>query len=241
MSMTAETGEVKTFKEFGLIDELMKAIEEVGYEVPSPIQLKTIPVLLEGRDIVGQAQTGTGKTAAFALPGLHKIDTSTSRVQLLVLTPTRELAIQVAEAFHTYAKHLGRIRVLPVYGGQSITQQIKHLRSGVQVIVGTPGRVMDHMRRETIDLNDLKMVVLDEADEMLRMGSQEDVEWILGHTHKTRQTALFSATMPRQVRRIADQYLNEPVNIETERKTVTVPTTSQFYLNVSEGQKVDAL
>jgi ATP-dependent RNA helicase DeaD len=239
--MTLETGDEKTFKEFGLIDELIRAIDEVGYETPSPIQLKTIPVLLEGRDIVGQAQTGTGKTAAFALPGLQKIDTSTSRVQLLVLTPTRELAIQVAEAFHTYAKHLERIRVLPVYGGQSISQQIKHLRRGVQVIVGTPGRVMDHMRRETIDLTSLKMVVLDEADEMLRMGFQEDVEWILSHTPETRQTALFSATMPRQVRRIADQYLNDPVNIETERKTMTVPTISQFYVNVSEGQKVDAL
>lgn len=239
--MTLETGDVKTFKEFGLIDELMKAIDDVGYETPSPIQLKTIPVLLEGRDIVGQAQTGTGKTAAFALPGLQKIDTSTSRVQLLVLTPTRELAIQVAEAFHTYAKHLGRVRVLPIYGGQSITQQIKHLRQGVQVIVGTPGRVMDHMRRETIDLTNLKMVVLDEADEMLRMGFEEDVEWILSHTPETRQTALFSATMPRQVRRIAEKYLNEPVNIETERKTMTVVNTKQFYVNVSEGQKVDAL
>jgi ATP-dependent RNA helicase DeaD len=239
--MTLETGDVKTFKEFGLIDELMKAIDDVGYETPSPIQLKTIPVLLEGRDIVGQAQTGTGKTAAFALPCLQKIDTSSSRIQLLVLTPTRELAIQVAEAFHTYAKHLGRVRVLPVYGGQSISQQIKHLRSGVQVIVGTPGRVMDHMRRETIDLTTLKMVVLDEADEMLRMGFQEDVEWILGHTPETRQTALFSATMPRQVRRIADKYLNDPINIETERKTMTVPTILQFYVNVSEGQKVDAL
>jgi ATP-dependent RNA helicase DeaD len=239
--MTLETDEIKTFKEFGLIDELMKAIDDVGYETPSPIQLKTIPVLLEGRDIVGQAQTGTGKTAAFALPGLQKIDTSTSRIQLLVLTPTRELAIQVAEAFHTYAKHLGRVRVLPVYGGQSITQQIKHLRQGVQVIVGTPGRVMDHMRRETIDLTTLKMVVLDEADEMLRMGFEEDVEWILSHTPETRQTALFSATMPRQVRRIAEKYLNEPVNIETERKTMTVVNTKQFYVNVSEGQKVDAL
>src|SRR5436853_2376315 len=235
--------EVRTdsFDQFGLGEQLLKAISDVGYETPSPIQLKTIPVLLEGRDVVGQAQTGTGKTAAFALPGLQKIDTSTSRIQLLVLTPTRELAIQVAEAFHTYAKHLGRVRVLPVYGGQSISQQIKHLRQGVQVIVGTPGRVMDHMRRETIDLNNLKMVVLDEADEMLRMGFQEDVEWILGHTPETRQTALFSATMPRQVRRIADKYLNDPVNIETERKTMTVPTISQFYMNVSEGQKVDAL
>ncbi len=239
--MTLETSDEKTFKEFGLIGELMKAIDDVGYETPSPIQLKTIPVLLEGRDVVGQAQTGTGKTAAFALPALQKIDTSTSRIQVLVLTPTRELAIQVAEAFHTYAKHLGRVRVLPVYGGQSITQQIRHLRSGVQVIVGTPGRVMDHMRRETIDLSNLKMVVLDEADEMLRMGFQEDVEWILSHTPETRQTALFSATMPRQVRRIAEKYLNSPVNIETERTTMTVPTISQFYLNVSEGQKVDTL
>ncbi len=239
--MSLETDDVNTFEEFGLIDELMRAIGDVGYETPSPIQLKTIPILLEGRDIVGQAQTGTGKTAAFALPGLQKIDTSNSKVQLLVLTPTRELAIQVAEAFHTYSKHLGRVRVLPVYGGQSISQQIKHLRSGVQVIVGTPGRVMDHMRRETIDLTTLKMVVLDEADEMLRMGFQEDVEWILGHTPETRQTALFSATMPRQVRRIAEKYLNDPVNIETERKTMTVPTISQFYVNVSEGQKVDAL
>src|SRR5215213_1317620 len=239
--MTLETGDVKTFKEFGLIDELMKAIDDVGYETPSPIQLKTIPVLLEGRDIVGQAQTGTGKTAAFALPGLQKIDTSTSRVQLLVLTPTRELAIQVAEAFHTYAKHLGRIRVLPVYGGQSISQQIKHLRRGVQVIVGTPGRVMDHMRRETIDLGNLKMVVLDEADEMLRMGFIDDVEWILSHTPANRQTALFSATMPREVRRIADNYLTDAVNVEIEQKTLTVPTVSQFYLNVSERQKTDAL
>lgn len=239
--MSFETDDVNTFEEFGLNDELMKAIGDVGYETPSPIQLKTIPILIEGRDIVGQAQTGTGKTAAFALPALQKIDTSTSRVQILVLTPTRELAIQVAEAFHTYAKHLGRVRVLPVYGGQSISQQIKHLRSGVQVIVGTPGRVMDHMRRETIDLTTLKMVVLDEADEMLRMGFQEDVEWILSHTPETRQTALFSATMPRQVRRIAEKYLNNPVNIEVERKTMTVVNTKQFYVNVSEGQKVDAL
>lgn len=239
--MSFESENVETFKEFGLSEELMRAIDDAGYETPSPIQSKTIPILLEGRDLVGQAQTGTGKTAAFALPALQKIDTSTSRIQILVLTPTRELAIQVAEAFHSYAKHLGRIRVLPVYGGQSISQQIKHLRGGVQVIVGTPGRIMDHMRRETIDLSRLKMVVLDEADEMLRMGFQEDVEWILSHTPDERQTALFSATMPRQVRQIAEKYLNEPVNIETERKTMTVPTISQYYINVSEGQKVDAL
>jgi ATP-dependent RNA helicase DeaD len=236
-----EVENTNTFSKFGLNEELMRAINDVGYEIPSPIQLQTIPLLLEGKDIVGQAQTGTGKTAAFALPGLQKIDTKSSKVQVLVLTPTRELAIQVAEAFHTYAKHLGRIRVLPVYGGQSISQQIKHMRSGVQVIVGTPGRVMDHMRRETLDLADLKMVVLDEADEMLRMGFIDDVEWILGHTSEQRQTALFSATMPRQIRRIAEKYLKDAANVQIEQKTLTVPAIKQFYVNVSEGQKADAL
>ena len=238
---TEETNEDFSFKQFGLSENLLKAINDVGYEAPSPIQLKTIPILLAGKDMVGQAQTGTGKTAAFALPMLEKIDYKSKQVQALVLTPTRELAIQVAEAFHTYAKHIGGIRVLPVYGGQSISQQIRHLRSGVQVIVGTPGRVMDHMRRETIDLSKLKIVALDEADEMLRMGFQEDVEWILSHTPEERQTALFSATMPRQIRRLAEKYLKEPVNIEIERKTMTVPTISQFYVNVSEGQKTDVL
>jgi len=236
-----EAENINTFGQFGLNDELMRAINDVGYETPSPIQLKTIPLLLEGKDIVGQAQTGTGKTAAFALPGLQKIDTKSSKVQVLVLTPTRELAIQVAEAFHTYAKHLGRVRVLPVYGGQSISQQIKHMRSGVQVVVGTPGRVMDHTRRETLDLADLKMVVLDEADEMLRMGFIDDVEWILGHTSEQRQTALFSATMPRQIRRIAEKYLKDAANVQIEQKTLTVPAIKQFYVNVSEGQKTDAL
>jgi len=239
--MSGETEKENPFEQFGLIAELVKAVKEVGYETPSPIQLKTIPILLAGRDIVGQAQTGTGKTAAFALPALQKIEVGNRKVQILVLTPTRELAIQVAEAFHTYAKFLGGVRVLPVYGGQSISQQIKHLRSGVQIIVGTPGRVMDHMRRETIDISNLKMVILDEGDEMLRMGFQEDVEWILSHTPETRQTALFSATMPRQIRRLAEKYLNEPVNVEIERKTLTVPNIKQFYINVTENQKTDAL
>lgn len=239
-TQTEETNEVG-FAQIGLSEELLKAISELGYEVPSPIQQKTIPLILEGKDIIGQAQTGTGKTAAFALPVLEKIDTTTSRVQALVLTPTRELAIQVAEAFHSYAKHLNRVRVLPVYGGQSITGQIRHLRSGVQIVVGTPGRVMDHIRRETIDISNLKIVVLDEADEMLNMGFQEDVEWILSHTPETRQTALFSATMPKGVRRIAENHLQNPVNVEIERKTLTVPTIKQFYLNLSEKQKADAL
>ncbi|MCY7347536.1 MAG: DEAD/DEAH box helicase [Pyrinomonadaceae bacterium] len=236
-----ETEPENPFEQFGLSAELLKAVKEVGYETPSPIQLKTIPVLLSGKDIVGQAQTGTGKTAAFALPALHKLEVDNRKVQVLVLVPTRELAIQVAEAFHTYAKFVGNVRVLPVYGGQAISQQIKHLRSGVQIIVGTPGRVMDHMRRETIDISKLKMVILDEADEMLRMGFQEDVEWILAHTPETRQTALFSATIPRQIRRLAEKYLNEPVNIEIERKTLTVPNIKQFYINVTENQKTDAL
>lgn len=239
--MNIETEEANTFEQFELNESLLKTIKDLGYETPSPIQVKTIPLMLEGKDIVGQAQTGTGKTAAFALPSLHKIDTKSSKIQVLVLVPTRELAIQVAEAFHSYAKRIGRIKVLPIYGGTAIFQQVKHLREGVQVIVGTPGRVMDHMRRETLDLSNLKIVVLDEADEMLRMGFSEDVEFILGHTPKERQTALFSATMPRQVRRIADKYLTEAINIEIERKTLEVPLITQFYVNVSEGQKADTL
>lgn len=239
-TQTAENNEI-SFAEFNLKSEILKAVNELGYEAPSPIQQKTIPLLLEGKDIIGQAQTGTGKTAAFALPVLHGINVKNPEVQALVLTPTRELAIQVAEAIHSYAKHLGRVRVLPIYGGQSISQQIRHLRSGVQIIVGTPGRVMDHIRRETLDISNLKMVVLDEADEMLRMGFIDDVEWILSHTPKERQTALFSATMPREVRRIADSYLTDAVNVQIEVKTLTVPTIKQFYLNVSERQKTDAL
>ncbi len=237
---TEETIEM-TFAQFALSSELMKAVNDLGYETPSPIQIKTIPLLLDGKDIIGQAQTGTGKTAAFALPSLQIIDVKSTAVQILVLTPTRELAIQVAEAFHSYAKYLGRVRVLPIYGGQAIGQQIRHLKSGVQVVVGTPGRVMDHIRRETINISNLKMMILDEADEMLRMGFIEDVEWILSHTPATRQTALFSATMPREVRRIAERHLQNAVNIEIERKTMTVPTVQQFYLNVAERQKTDAL
>jgi ATP-dependent RNA helicase DeaD len=233
--------DTNTFKQFALNEKLLKAVNDLGYETPSPIQLKTIPLLLEGNDIVGQAQTGTGKTAAFALPALHRIEEKSNALQVLVLTPTRELAIQVAEAFHSYAKHMGRIKVLPVYGGTAIYQQIKHLQQGVHVVVGTPGRIMDHMRRETLDLSNLKMVVLDEADEMLRMGFAEDVEWILGHTGDERQTALFSATMPRQVRRIADRYLKDAVNIQIEQRLMDVPLISQYYLNVSEGQKSDVV
>ncbi len=239
--MNIENEEATTFEQFELNENLLKTIKDLGYETPSPIQLKTIPLLLQGNDIVGQAQTGTGKTAAFALPSLHKIDPKSNKVQVLVLVPTRELAIQVAEAFHSYAKRIGRIKVLPIYGGTAIFQQVKHLREGVQVVVGTPGRVMDHIRRETLDFSNLKIVVLDEADEMLRMGFSEDVEFILGNTPKDRQTALFSATMPRQVRRIADKYITNAINVEIERKTMEVPLITQYYVNVSEGQKADTL
>ncbi|MEZ5345433.1 MAG: DEAD/DEAH box helicase [Pyrinomonadaceae bacterium] len=241
MNIEKEDKKGMAFSDFGLSPDLLKAIGHLGYESPSPIQEQTIPVILDGRDIIGQAQTGTGKTAAFSLPLLERIDVKGKTVQALILTPTRELAIQVAEAIHSYAKYLGRIKVLPVYGGQSISQQIRHLRSGVQIVVGTPGRVMDHIRRETLDIADLKMMVLDEADEMLRMGFIEDVEWILSHTPETRQTALFSATMPRQIRRIADRYLENAKNVEIQRKTLTVPTIQQFFINLSERQKTDAL
>lgn len=239
--MQIEETKETTFAGFGLNDKLLKAIKELGYETPSPIQEKTIPLILEGRDIIGQAQTGTGKTAAFSLPMLEKIDPKSKQVQALVLTPTRELAIQVAEAIHSYAKHIGRIRILPVYGGQSISQQIRHLRNGVQIVVGTPGRVMDHLRRETVDISNLKVMVLDEADEMLRMGFIDDVEWILSHTPETRQTALFSATMPRQIRRIAEKHIQNAVHVEIEQKTLTVPAIKQFYINLPERQKTDAL
>jgi ATP-dependent RNA helicase DeaD len=233
MDLNPEPDQV-AFDQLGLSDTLRQAIEDAGYEQPTPIQVKTIPLMLAGRDVIGQAQTGTGKTAAFALPVLQKLDLSQNAPQALVLTPTRELGIQVAEAFYTYGKHLGRIRVLPVYGGQSIQQQIGRLKSGVHVVVGTPGRIMDHLRRGTLDFASLKMVVLDEADEMLRMGFIEDVEWILSQAPGELQKALFSAT-------IADRYLHDPVTIEIEHKTLTVPTVQQRYLIASEGQKLEAL
>ena len=230
-----------TFEELGIIEPLIRAVRDVGYETPTPIQIRTIPTLISERDVIGQAPTGTGKTAAFALPILQQLDLQATGTQALVLTPTRELAIQVAEAFHSYSKYLGRVRVLPIYGGQPIQKQLERLRSGVQVVVGTPGRVMDHLRRGTLDLAGLKMIVLDEADEMLRMGFIEDVEWILSQAPKALQTALFSATMPVEIRRVADRYLDDPVTVETEHKTITVPTIHQRYLQVPEPQKLDAL
>ena len=230
-----------TFADLGLVEPLLRALSEVGYEAPTPIQAKTIPVLLEGRDLIGQAQTGTGKTAAFALPMLQQLDPKLSEVQALVLAPTRELAIQVSEAFHTYSRHLGRISVLPIYGGQPIDRQQQRLQRGVHVVVGTPGRVMDHLRRGTLKLDNVRMVALDEADEMLKMGFLEDVEWILSQAPEERRTALFSATLPPEIRRVASRHLRNPVMIEIERRTLTVPATEQRYLNIHGPQKLDAL
>jgi ATP-dependent RNA helicase DeaD len=229
------------FAELGLSAPLLAALERVGYEAPTAIQARTIPALLAGRDVIGQAHTGTGKTAAFALPILQGLRLGERRVQALVLTPTRELAIQVAEAIHTYGQGLGPLRVLPVYGGQSMQQQLRRLRDGVHVVVGTPGRVMDHVRRGTLDFAGLRTLVLDEADEMLRMGFIDDVEWLLARMPAERQTALFSATMPREIRRIAERHLRTPERIEIAQATLTVPTVQQRYLNVVERQKLDAL
>jgi len=230
-----------TFDQLALSAPVLKAISEVGYEAPSPIQAESIPPLLDGRDLLGQAQTGTGKTAAFALPLLSRIDLSLKQPQVLVLAPTRELAIQVAEAFQAYARHLKGFHVMPIYGGQSMGIQLQHLRRGVHVVVGTPGRVMDHLRRETLKLNKLKAMVLDEADEMLKMGFIDDVDWILEHTPDDRQVALFSATMPKEIRKVAQRHLSNPIEIKIESKTSTVDTITQRFVQVNGNRKLDAL
>jgi ATP-dependent RNA helicase DeaD len=237
--MTTDT--VTAFSQLALTKPILKALEEVGYETPSPIQAATIPLLLDGRDVLGQAQTGTGKTAAFALPVLSSLELTQKDPQVLVLAPTRELAIQVAEAFQKYARHLKGFHVLPVYGGQDYRTQIHALKRGVHVVVGTPGRVMDHMRRGTLTLDKLGTLVLDEADEMLRMGFIDDVEWILEQSPADRQIALFSATMPQQIRRIATRHLNNPEQITIRTRTTTVETIRQRFWPVSGVHKLDAL
>ncbi|WP_223694932.1 DEAD/DEAH box helicase [Leifsonia poae] len=234
-------GEAKTFSDLGLDAAVLKALKDVGYETPSAIQAATIPLLLEGRDVVGLAQTGTGKTAAFALPILSRLDVSQKKPQALVLAPTRELALQVCEAFEKYAAHVRGVHVLPVYGGQGYGIQLSALRRGVHVVVGTPGRIMDHLDKGTLDLSELKYLVLDEADEMLKMGFAEDVETILADTPDDKQVALFSATMPAQIRRISKKYLHDPEEITVKNKTTTSANTTQRYLMVSYPQKVDAL
>ena len=231
----------KTFTDLGLNDAMLKALKSVGYETPSAIQAATIPPLLQGRDVVGLAQTGTGKTAAFALPILNRLDLAQKNPQALVLAPTRELALQVCEAFEKYGAHIRGVHVLPVYGGQGYGVQLSALRRGVHIVVGTPGRIMDHLEKGTLDLSELKYLVLDEADEMLKMGFAEDVETILADTPKDKQVALFSATMPAQIRRISQKYLHDPAEITVKTKTTTSSNTTQRYLMVSYPQKLDAL
>ena len=230
-----------TFASLGLNDSLLTTLTTLGYEAPTPIQERTIPVLLAGRDVIGQAQTGTGKTAAFALPILQKIDLAERGTQALVLTPTRELAMQVAEAFHSYAHGMPGLSVLPVYGGAPIVHQLKRLERGVHVVVGTPGRLIDHLERKSLRLDTIRVLVLDEADEMLKMGFIEDVERILSEAPESRQIALFSATMPPEVLRIAQRHMPDAEKIAIEHKATTTPAIEQRFLNVSEGQKLDVL
>ncbi|CAN7256347.1 DEAD/DEAH box helicase [Pseudarthrobacter oxydans] len=235
------------FADLGIDGRVLAALQDVGYEKPSPIQAATIPLLLEGRDVVGLAQTGTGKTAAFAVPALsrlaelHDLNGPSRKTQALVLAPTRELALQVAEAFTSYAKHIDDFTVLPVYGGSAYGPQLAGLRRGAQVVVGTPGRVIDHISKGSLDLSELQYLVLDEADEMLRMGFAEDVEQIFQQTPSDRQVALFSATMPSQIRRMSKQYLNNPAEISVKSKTTTGANTRQRYLQVMGPHKLDAM
>ena len=235
------------FTDLGLDARVLAALEEVGYEKPSPIQEQTIPLLLDGHDVVGLAQTGTGKTAAFALPALSRmaeladINGISRDTQVLVLAPTRELALQVAEAFSSYATHMEDFTVLPIYGGSPYGPQLAGLRRGAQVVVGTPGRVIDHLEKGSLDLSNLQYLVLDEADEMLRMGFAEDVEKILEGTPDSKQVALFSATMPNSIRKIAQQYLNDPTEIRVKAKTTTSANISQRYMQVMHSHKLDAM
>jgi ATP-dependent RNA helicase DeaD len=230
-----------TFASLGLSTPLLDTLTQLGYEAPTPIQARTIPALLKGRDLIGQAQTGTGKTAAFALPILQQLDLSSRVTQALVLAPTRELAVQVSEAMHSYAKKLEGVTVLPVYGGAPIFGQMKHLQRGAHVVVGTPGRLIDHLDRGTLSLDHVRMIVLDEADEMLKMGFIDEVERMLSLVPKPRQVALFSATMPEPIARIAQKHLVNPERVEIEHHTIAGPDIEQRFLNLAEGQKLEVL
>jgi ATP-dependent RNA helicase DeaD len=231
----------QAFADLGLAEPVLAAVTEIGYESPSPIQAATIPAMLAGADILGQAQTGTGKTAAFALPLLSMLNMSQRDPQAIVLVPTRELAIQVAEAFHKYAAHMRGFHVLPIYGGQSYTPQLNALKRGTHVIVGTPGRIMDHLDRRTLSLEGIRFVVLDEADEMLQMGFVDAIDVILAKTPNGRQTALFSATMPAPIKRIAQKHMRSPQEITIRSKTTTAANIRQRYWLVSGMHKLDAL
>ena len=230
------------FSDFGLSDSILSVLDSIGYETPSPIQEQCITHLLNGEDIIGQAQTGTGKTAAFALPLLDNIDLSLNAPQLLILAPTRELAIQVSEAVQTYARGLKGFHVLPIYGGQSYDVQLRPLKRGVHAVVGTPGRVMDHIKKGTLKLDNIKSFVLDEADEMLKMGFIDDIKWVMERIPEQRQIALFSATMPSIIKRVAEKFLNNPKIVKVKTKTETAPNIEQKYCLVGGlSQKLDAL
>ncbi|MBT7411713.1 MAG: DEAD/DEAH box helicase [Candidatus Thioglobus sp.] len=230
------------FSDFGLSDSILSVLDSIGYETPSPIQEQCITHLLNGEDIIGQAQTGTGKTAAFALPLLDNIDLSLNAPQILILAPTRELAIQVSEAVQVYARGLKGFHVLPIYGGQSYDVQLRPLKRGVHCVVGTPGRVMDHIKKGTLKLDKLKSFVLDEADEMLKMGFIDDIKWVMERIPEQRQIALFSATMPNIIKRVAEKFLNNPKIVKVKNKTETAPTIGQKYCLVGGlSQKLDAL
>lgn len=229
-----------TFKEFGLSPELMKAVSKMGFEEATPIQAATIPLSLQNRDVIGQAQTGTGKTAAFGIPLIEKIDMNNDAVQAIVVAPTRELAIQVSEELYKIGS-TKRVRVLPIYGGQDIERQIRALKKHPHIIVGTPGRVLDHIQRRTLRLQNVHTVVLDEADEMLNMGFVEDIEAILSHVPTERQTLLFSATMPEPIRRIAERFMQNPELVRVKAKEMTVPNIEQYYIEIQEKKKFDTL
>ena len=234
--------EVTKFEDLGLSPEILRAIEEMGFEEATPIQYQAIPLMLEGEDIIGQAQTGTGKTAAFGIPLLMKVDPEERNTQAIVLCPTRELAIQCAEEIRKLAKYLHGIKVLPVYGGQDITRQIKALKGGATIIIGTPGRVMDQLRRKTIRLDSVDTIVLDEADEMLNMGFREDIETILSYMpNNQRQTVLFSATMPKPILDITKEYQTNAVTIKITKKELTVPSIDQYYYDIRRNDKIDVL
>src|SRR5277367_1632120 len=231
----------KLFSELGLSAEILKAIDKLGFEKAAPIQAEAIPVLMSGRDVVGQSQTGSGKTAAFAIPAIEKVDVEEKAVQALILCPTRELAVQVSEEFHKLAAFKRGIHALPIYGGQSYERQFAGLKQGAQIVIGTPGRLMDHMRRGTLRLDTIKMVILDEADVMLNMGFRDDIETILKDAPKERQTVFFSATMPRPIRDLIEKYSRDPKNVKVEQKAMTVPTVEQVYYEVDRRYKIELL
>lgn len=229
------------FSEMNLSDEIKRAVEDMGFEEVTSIQAASIPLLLEGKDVIGHSQTGTGKTAAFSIPAIEKIDISKKGVQILILCPTRELALQACDQIRNLAKYKEGIKIVPIYGGQQIDRQIVALRRGAQIVVGTPGRIMDHMRRKTLKLDTLSMIILDEADEMLSMGFRDDMETILKDTPEDRQTVLFSATMSKEIIAITKQYQNDPEIVRVTHEQVTVPTIEQYYYEIPSGQKIEAL